>query len=147
MMKYGGEHPWIRAYMAGVTVPAVFLLGVMMFYVMARLVWELPVTVERVIAFPMAIIPNAWGLWNLLYVALRGERAVSLGCHGALLPWLLIPLGWPLASLMDIEPALEVLLVGLVGVSGLYYLLWRFLVTPLNRIVGVYRSCEATISA
>ncbi len=137
------DHPLIRAYMAGVTVPAVFLLGIMFVYVLARLVWELPVPVERVIAFPMAIVPNAWGLWNMLYVGLRGERAIPLGLHGAILPWLLIPFAWEMTRTLGLDFPFGGWLIAPIAVSALYYVLWRFLVAPLNRIVGVCQTDHA----
>ncbi len=87
------QHTYLRAYMAGITVPTIFLLVVATVFTMLRYVFDVPVPVERVIVFPMAVVPNAWGLWNILFVALRSRWQLSLGLHGALLPILLAPLG------------------------------------------------------
>lgn len=130
-------HPFLRAYMAGVTIPAVFMIGVMLVYVMARLVWELPVPVERVIAFPMAIVPNAWGLWNVLYLALHLNRRVPIGWFGAVLPLLLMPVGWQLSKAVGVEIPFANLVPAVLAVAALYYVLWRYLVAALNRIVGL----------
>jgi RNA polymerase sigma-70 factor (ECF subfamily) len=35
---------------------------------------NVPIPIERVIVFPMALIPNLWGFWNMLYVWLRQHR-------------------------------------------------------------------------
>src|SRR5262245_19614962 len=44
-------HPFLRAYMAGITVPTVALLFGMMAFVVARYVYDVPVPIERVIVF------------------------------------------------------------------------------------------------
>ncbi len=80
------QHIYLRAYMAGVVVPTIFLLVVATVFTIARYIYNIPVPVERVIVFPMAVVPNAWGLWNVLFVALRSRLQLSLGLHGALLP-------------------------------------------------------------
>ena len=95
------HHTYLRAYMAGITVPTIFLLVVATVFTMLRYVFDVPVPVERVIVFPMAVVPNAWGLWNVLFVALRSRLQLSLGLHGALLPILLAPLGIVVASLLN----------------------------------------------
>jgi hypothetical protein len=37
-------------------------------------VYNVPVPIERVIVFPMAVVPNLWGAWNVLRVAAGGDR-------------------------------------------------------------------------
>ena len=86
------QHIYLRAYMAGIVVPTIFLLIVATVFTIARYIHNVPVPVERVIVFPMAVVPNAWGLWNLLFVALCSRRQLSIGLWGALLPLLLAPL-------------------------------------------------------
>ena len=63
------KHPYLRAYLAGIAVPTVFLLVGMTAYTVIRYVYAVPIPIERVIVFPMAAVPNAWGLWNVLYRA------------------------------------------------------------------------------
>src|SRR5438477_3499587 len=94
------QHIYLRAYMAGIVVPTVFLLVVATVFTIARYVYNIPVPVERVIVFPMAVVPNAWGLWNVLFVALRSRLQLSIGLHGALLPVLLAPFGFVVASIL-----------------------------------------------
>src|SRR6266853_1972756 len=72
------KHPLLRAYLAGIAIPTVFLLVVMADYTLVRYVYDVPIPVERVIVFPMAFVPNAWGLWNLLHTAFFSRR-FSLG--------------------------------------------------------------------
>src|SRR6185369_8712553 len=80
------RHPYLRAYMAGIFVPTlVVLVGVTVFTI-ARYEYHFSVPVERLMIFPMAIVPNLWGLWNMLFVASHPRTHLSIGFHGALLP-------------------------------------------------------------
>ena len=140
-------HPYLRAYMAGVTVPTIALLAAIAIYAYFRFYFEVPnqfviplpgPPLERAIVFPMAVVPNMWGAWNMLHLALRRRVPLTLGVHGALLPLILIPLGIALARILDvftIQPqfALPMFPVGMT----VYYLAWKYLVGFLNEEVGV----------
>ena len=140
-------HPFVRAYMAGVTVPTIFLLVLLAVYAYFRFYFEVPnqfviplpgPPLERAIVFPMAVVPNMWGAWNIVYLALRSHVRMSLGVHGALLPLILIPFGIVLARQLDvftIQPqfALPMFPVGMT----VYYLAWKYLVGFLNAEVGI----------
>jgi hypothetical protein len=132
------RHPYLRAYMAGIVTPTVFLLVVATAFTMMRYVFNVPVPIERVIVFPMAIVPNLWGLWNMLFLALRGRVHLSIGLHGALLPILLGPLGIVVASLLNFSiPGLaahDFLIAAPVGLL-VYYLAWKYLVSFFNRVL------------
>ena len=105
-------HPYLRAYMAGIAGPTLFLLVIMMGagYLHVRFdsadasivgmnVWRL----ERAVLFPMAIVPNLWGLWNMLYLRLRRVAPRwPLGVHGALLVPLLACCGVAFANLTGV---------------------------------------------
>ena len=95
------KHPLLHAYLAGICIPTVFLLVVATSFTFLRYVYNVPVPIERVIVFPMAFVPNAWGLWNMMHTAFFARRNVSLGLFGALLPVLLAPLGYVVAHLVD----------------------------------------------
>ena len=95
-------HPYLRAYMAGIVVPTVSLLGIMMVFAYEQYYFEVPDQfvvplpgrpLERAFLFPMAVVPNVWGMWNVLHVALRSRVRLPLGVHGALLPLILMPGG------------------------------------------------------
>lgn len=134
------KHPYLRAYLAGIAVPTVFLLVVMTGYTVLRLVYHFPVPVERVIVFPMAVVPNAWGLWNVLFVAWRRRVPLSLGLHGALLPVLLAPLGLLASVLLKFSiPGFAVHAFPIVAPVGLivYYFAWKYLVGFLNRVLDL----------
>ena len=132
------RHPYLRAYMAGIVTPTVFLLVVATAFTMMRYVFNVPVPIERVIVFPMAVVPNLWGLWNMLFLALRGRLNLSIGLHGALLPTLLAPLGIVVASLLNFSiPGLaahDFLIAAPVGLL-VYYLAWKYLVSFFNRVL------------
>ena len=140
-------HPYLRAYMAGIVVPTVFLLVIMSVYALFRFYLEVPSQfvlamparpLSRALVFPMAIVPNLWGLWNMLHLKLRPRARLPLGVFGALLPLLLFPGGITLARLLDVFTiqwgyALPVIPIGM----AVYYLAWKHLVGFLNEEVGI----------
>jgi hypothetical protein len=131
------RHIYLRAYMAGVVVPTIFLLVVAMVFTIARYVYDIPVPVERVIVFPMAVVPNVWGLWNVLFVVFRNRLHLSLGLHGAILPVLLAPLGIVVTSLLKFSIpgfAAHIFPVAAPAALILYYFAWKYLVGFLNRV-------------
>jgi hypothetical protein len=140
-------HPYLRAYMAGIAVPTMFLIVLLAIYAYFRFYFEVPnqfviplpgPPLERAIVFPMAVVPNLWGVWNMLHLSLRPPLRLPLGAHGALLPLVLIPSGIALARTLDvftIQPqfALPMFPVGM----AVYYLAWKFLVGFLNEELGI----------
>jgi hypothetical protein len=134
------QHPYLRAYMAGIAVPTAFLLIAMTVFTVTRYVCNVPLAIERVIVFPMAVVPNLWGLCNILYVALLSKRHVSIGLFGAALPFLLVPSAYLVTRLVGFAvPAFVYSLFPFffpIGVA-IYYLAWKYLVSSLNAIVGV----------
>lgn len=140
-------HPYLRAYMAGIVVPTIFLIVIMSVYAYNRYYFEvssqfvIPLPgrpLDRAIMFPMAVVPNVWGLWNMLHLKTRPRTGWSLGLHGALLPLLLMPAGYALARSLDVfgiqwQFALPMIPVGMT----VYYLAWKHVVGYLNREVGI----------
>ena len=144
-------HPYLRAYMAGITVPTLFLLVVMTGLLIAGHAHAAPVPVERVIVFPMAVVPNLFGAWNMLYLRLTKRRRISIGFYGALLPFVLLPIAVTMATSLGF---LEVTAQGLVWLGAvrvsygrlsmllpvvvtIYYLVWKHLVRYLNGVLGI----------
>lgn len=129
-------HPYLRAYMAGVLLPSWFLLLVLVGFLAGRLAGRIPPGIERAIVFPMAIVPNLWGLWNVLYALLGLRGRVSIGVFGSLLPLILVPAGIALAAVLGID-FLTVRLAALVLplAMAVYYLAWKYAVAFFNRIV------------
>ena len=139
--------PYLRAYMAGIVVPTLFLLAIMsidayhVFYfeVPSQFVFGLPSRpLERTILFPMAVVPNLWGVWNMVHLATKSRTHLPIGPHGSLLVALIVPAGILLGratGLFSIQLwyALPVIPVGMV----LYYLVWKFFVGSLNREMGI----------
>ena len=134
------QHPYLRAYMAGIVVPTLVILVAMTAFTIARYAYDVPLPIERVIIFPLTAVPNLWGLWNIIWVGLLARRHVSIGVFGALLPLLLAPGGWVVAHLVGfpIPPYIPrfapyFLPVGVV----VYYLVWKHIVARLNAIIGI----------
>ena len=134
------KHPYLRAYLAGIAIPTVFLLGVMTFFMVFRYVYNYPIPIERVIVFPMAAVPNLWGLWNVVYVALLSRRHFPLGLFGGALPLLLAPCGYLVARSLEFpiphgvsSIAPFVLPIALI----VYYLVWKHFVGFLNAELGI----------
>jgi hypothetical protein len=133
--------------MAGIVVPTCTLLVILVVYAYNRFYFEvssqfvIPLPgrpLDRAIVFPMAVVPNVWGVWNMLHLALRSRLRWSIGLHGALLPLLLMPLGIALAGALDVfhiqwQFALPMAPVGMT----VYYLAWKYLVGFLNQEVGI----------
>ena len=129
-------HPYLRAYMAGVLLPTWFLLIVLVSYLFAHSRGLLPAGIDRAVVFPMAVVPNVWGIWNVLYVALGLRRRVSIGVFGAPLPALLVTAGLALEAALDfhfysLRDALPMLPVAM----AIYYLAWKYGVGFFNRAV------------
>jgi len=140
-------HPYVRAYMAGIVVPTLFLLVVVVIDAYQKYYFEvsnqfvIPLAsrpLERALLFPMAVVPNVWGLWNMLYLRLRRRVHLSLGAHGALLVVFLIPGGIGLARVFDTfaiqwQFALPMFPIGM----AVYYLAWKHVVAFLNEEMGI----------
>ena len=145
------NHPYVRAYMAGISAPTPFLLVVLTLFSLARFVYDVPIPVERVIIFPMAIIPNLFGLWNALYLASRARTQLPLGIHGAILPFIIAPAGFLLGRSLGILHAMHdgviyfavaeihyvTLAMAFLTALVVYYLVWKYLIGFFNRIAGI----------
>ncbi len=134
------QHIYLRAYMAGIAVPTIFLLVVATGFTIARYVYNIPVPIDRVIVFPMAVVPNLWGLWNVLFVALRSRWQWNIGLHGAVLPFVLGPLGLVVTSLLHFSiPGFAAHAFPILAPLALivYYFAWKYLVGFLNGVVGL----------
>jgi hypothetical protein len=129
------RHPYLRAYMCGIVVPTVLLLVVMSAFTIARFVYNVPIQIERLIVFPMALIPNLWGLWNMLYVRLNKTHRISIGLHGPLLVFVIVPVGYSLAKLLGVElPFQRIAMMGVPAALTAYYLVWKYIVSFFNRL-------------
>ncbi|MBV9889131.1 MAG: hypothetical protein JO119_21540 [Acidobacteria bacterium] len=134
------RHTYLRAYMAGIVVPTLFLLIGATAFCIARYVYNVPVPIERVIVFPMAVVPNLWGLWNMLFIASHARTHLSIGVHGAILPLLIGPLGIVMTSLLDFNIpgfASHILPIAAPVAFIAYYLIWKYFVSSLNHILDI----------
>ena len=126
--------------MAGITIPTMMLIFIMIVFTLARYIFDVSVSIEKIIVFPMAIVPNLWGIWNILYVYLRRYRYLSIGFHGALLALVIIPLAFGITRLTGFEipwllaSAFPFAMPILVSV---YYLVWKHLVAFFNAVLGI----------
>ena len=145
------NHPYLRAYMAGISVPTPLLLVALTVFGIARFVYDVPIPVERVIIFPMAIIPNLFGVWNVLHLASRSVTHLPLGIHGAVLPFVLAPLGFLLGRSLGFLKVADhgFVYFGVVNVHYahvaivfplvliVYYLVWKYLIGFFNQVAGI----------
>jgi len=144
-------HPYLRAYMAGITVPTMLLLVALTAFLIARYTFQIPIPIERAIIFPMALVPNIFGLWNMFYLSLRSRRHLPIGFHGAILPFILAPAGFTLATCSGFLAPMSrglvwfhtvtipyaVLAVGFSLALIAYYLVWKYLVGFFNQVLGI----------
>jgi len=137
--------------MAGISVPTPLLLVALTLFSIARFVYHVPIPVERIIVFPMAIIPNLFGLWNVVHLASRSRTRLPLGIHGAILPFILAPLGFFLGralgflqatrhgfiyfDVVDIHYVHAALVFSVVLI--VYYLVWKYLIGFFNHVAGI----------
>jgi hypothetical protein len=133
--------------MAGIVVPSLFLLIAAAIDVYQKYYFEvsnqfvIPLAsrpLDRALLLPMAVVPNAWGLWNMLYLGIRERVPWSLGVHGALLVIVLIPGGIALARVFETfaiqwQFALPMFPIGM----AVYYLAWKYWVGFLNAEMGI----------
>ena len=136
------SHPYLRAYMAGVAMPTVFLLFVLAAFCIIRFGYNPEFPIERALMFPVALVPAVWGIWNMAYLALRGHRSrrYSLGVHGAVVPLVLVPLALLTAGGLGFEfpvDAPRLVLTSVPLLIVLYYLIWKYLVAFLNEVLGI----------
>ena len=134
------QHTYLRAYMAGIVVPTIFLLLVATGFTVARYIYNVPVPIERVIVFPMAVVPNLWGLWNIFYIASHERTHIPIGLHGAILPLILAPLGILMTSLLDFNVpgfASHIFPTAAPVAFIAYYLAWKYFVASLNQILDI----------
>ncbi|MDR3738746.1 MAG: hypothetical protein P4L40_06960 [Terracidiphilus sp.] len=137
--------------MSGAFVPTLALPLILAGFIVLRLGMQIPVPIERGLVFPMALVPCLWALWNMLWLGSHERTHLPLGLHGALLPLLLMPAGAFVAGCLHIlalgssgvtwfhtvdvpyaliAPVFACVLVG-------YYLLWKFVVGFVNRVLGI----------
>jgi hypothetical protein len=133
--------------MAGIVVPTLFFLVIVAAHAYQTVYFEVPsqfvlgypaLPLERAFLFPMAIVPNAWGLWNMLYLVLGSRLKLPLGIFGSLLVLVLVPGGVALTRLFDsfaiqMDLALPMIPIGML----VYYLAWKYGVGPLNAELGI----------
>jgi hypothetical protein len=144
-------HPYLRAYMAGIVLPSLGLLVALTVFILTRLVFHLPIPIERVIVFPMALVPNAFGAWNILYLWSRPHRHWPIGLHGALLPLVLVAMGAVFAAwggflkvgtngitwFQAVSVPYALIVPWFIAAVVVYYLVWKYVVGFFNRLLGI----------
>jgi hypothetical protein len=144
-------HPYLRAYVAGIFLPTLVLPLILTGFITLRLVIGVQVPIERFIIFPMAVVPFLFGLWNMAYLATHERTHLPLGIHGAILPFLGVPVGALVASCLGIlqirddgifwfqhvhVPYVFIACAFPAAVAG-YYLVWKYVVGFLNRVLEI----------
>jgi hypothetical protein len=144
-------HPYLRAYLAGIFIPTLVLPLLLAAFILLRIVMQVPTPVEQIMIFPMAIVPSLFGLWNMAFLGLHPRIHHPLGLHGAVLPLLMAPIGaWVATSfgVLQLAPhalvwfqALSIpyawLAPGFIAAMTAYYLVWKYVVGYLNRVLGI----------
>ncbi len=144
-------HPYLRAFLAGIFVPTLGLLVLLAGFITVRLVLAVPVPIERFIIFPMAVVPSLFGLWNMLYLATHERTHMTLGVHGAILPFLGAPTGALVASCLGmlqfgsqgilwfqmVHIPYALFAVAFPAAAAGYYLIWKYIVGFLNGVLGI----------
>ena len=159
-------YPYLRAYMAGIALPTLVMLLVGSVFTLVlptqfsefpreivghRYIYHLPYPIERAIIFPLAFIPNLFGLWNMLYIKLHPGSRWPIGLHGAVLPFFIAPLGFAYGSALGIVQAtatgflyfdsFTIPYSTILAVAPLplvvYYLVWKYIIAFFNRVLAL----------
>jgi hypothetical protein len=144
-------HPYLRAYLAGVFIPTLILPLLLTAFVVVRIAMQVSIPLERGLVFPLALVPALWGFWNVLWLGTQGRIHQPLGLHGAVLPFLLLPAGATMASCLGlltlgrnsvtwfnaITIPYALIAVLFTGALVAYYLVWKYAVGFLNRVLGI----------
>ena len=129
--------PFLRAYLAGIALPTMVIPVVIAALAGSHTGGD-GADLERVLIFPIGLAPNAWGLWNMLYVRLRRSRELSIGLFGAALVLLIAPAGYGIqTALGQMVWTRELFAIGFPGALALYYLAWKHAVSRLNDLLGI----------
>jgi hypothetical protein len=151
MEGYMKTHPYLRAYLAGIFVPTLVLPLILTVFFIVRFVLKVPVPIERVIIFPMAVVPTVFGLWNMFYLASHERTHLPIGLYGILIPLLgapLMALGGSCLGMVAfgsggityfqtiLLPYQLIAPFFLCGLAG-YYLIWKYIVSFLNHVLGI----------
>lgn len=128
---------YLRAYMAGIALPTMVVPLVIAAVAMQH-PSERGFHLEDVLIFPIGLAPNAWGLWNALYLRLRRSREVPIGVFGAALVPVIAPAAFALqAALGKMLWSPELFAVGFPITLALYYLAWKHIVSRFNDLLGI----------
>jgi hypothetical protein len=130
-------HPYLRAYLAGIALPTMImpfvLIGLSLYNSAAH-----PFHVEDVLVFPMGLVPNAWGLWNVLYLWLSRGRRMPIGIFGSALVVVIVPLALAIQlALGKVIWTAELFAIGFPMALVVYYLAWRIVVAGINDVLGI----------
>jgi len=120
-------------------------------FLIARYSFHIPIPIERAIVFPMALVPNLFGLWNMFYLFLRPRRHLPIGFHGAILPFIIAPSGFCAASCSGFMVATSrglvwfdeigipyaFLIMAFAFALIAYYLVWKYLIGFFNEVLGI----------
>jgi hypothetical protein len=145
------NHTYLRAYLGGVFFPSLVFPVLITLLLVAKLVAQEPIPVERIVIFPLAFVPAGWGLWNMAWVVSRNRTHLPLGLHGAILPFLLMPAGASLAKCLGvvmfgsssvtwfqaISIPYALIACGFAFALVVYYLVWKYIIGFVNRVLGI----------
>jgi hypothetical protein len=110
-----------------------------------------PFPIERFLIFPLSVVPTLFGVWNMIYLRTHGRTHLPIGLHGAILPFLGAPTGALVASSLGMlqigasgvtwfqtcHVPYTLIAVGFFAGVAAYYLVWKYIVGTLNRVLGI----------
>ena len=145
------NHPYLRAYLAGVGVPTLIMPLLLITYIVARYALQVPIPIERGIVFPLALVPNIFGLWNVLYQRVHRTSTIHIGPFGAVLPFLILPCGYVVTRALGMLTLQEstltwfgaftvpygLILLGFCVAVAVYYLVLKYIVNFFNETLGI----------
>ncbi|PIU88944.1 hypothetical protein COX58_02600 [archaeon CG_4_10_14_0_2_um_filter_Archaea_38_6] len=126
----------LRAYIAGLIFPATILSLALIVLNFAGLLFIIGIV-------PVYAIPLIWGFWNVLYFAVGKKCQIKnqnkrLWATGATLGFLLaltLIFVLRIPAMIGITGYLQI--IPLVTATIIYGIFWRYIVKPLNRVLGL----------
>ena len=136
-----GIHRYLRAYLAGIAFPTAFLAVILIGFVIFTITGNVSWSASRLLIFPMAVVPNLWGLWNIAYAFVSKHRAIPIGLFGAGLPVLIAPAMYVIGKAIGYYPLTHqsptTLIVAFILATLAYFLVWKHIVGALNRVLDL----------
>ena len=121
----------IAAYLIGAGIGGTIVI----FAYLGNIMWSALYPELLEVYFPLFLLPIIWGIWNLLY--LEYNRSHNIGAWGAMLGFIL-GLAYCLLLYANGHWFGAAIMIP-IETTAIYFLIWKFMLGPLNDTFGIER--------